>query len=449
VKLKPYLEYKNSGVPWVDRVPSHWKCIRAKWLFRKMQRPVTKSDDIITCFRDGVVTLRKNRRTLGFTESLKEIGYQGIRKGDLVIHQMDVFAGAVGVSDSNGKGSPIYSICTPKIELNTYYYAKIIREMARSKFILSLSKGIRERSTDFRFGIFSRQILPFPSLYEQKAIAFFLIAKEKKIAQFIHKKRQMIQLLKEQIYMNALTGKSNVPLKDIRWVDCFPSHWKIEKAKWIFKEIKINNNSEKDLLAVTQDRGILPKKLCEQKYVSPLENLSVLKLVRNGDYVISLRSFQGGIEYSQYEGIVSPAYSVFSLRKEYDKFEFKQFYRYLFKTKRFIGLLNTIISGIRDGKNINFRDFSNLELPIPPVSELNDFVLLCQKYEKYSSRFNIEKELLKEYQTRLISDVVTGKIDVREIEVEDIPDEELIDEIATTEEPEVLEESSQEVSNAS
>jgi len=79
-----------------------------------MNRPVRPEDEVVTCFRDGVVTLRKNRRVRGFTEAIYELGYQGIRRGDLVIHAMDAFAGAVGVSDSDGKGTPVYAVCQPK-----------------------------------------------------------------------------------------------------------------------------------------------------------------------------------------------------------------------------------------------------------------------------------------------------------------------------------------------
>src|SRR6266516_4686807 len=112
-----------------------------------MDRPVNESDEVVTCFRDGVVTLRKNRRVRGFTEALKEIGYQGVSRGDLVIHAMDAFAGAVGVSNADGKGSPVYSVCEPTSDANAYYYAFVVREMARSQWILALAKGIRERST--------------------------------------------------------------------------------------------------------------------------------------------------------------------------------------------------------------------------------------------------------------------------------------------------------------
>ena len=135
---KPYPNYKQSGIPWITRVPDHWEVRRGRWLFRKMERPVRDADEVITCFRDGTVTLRKNRRTEGFTESLKEIGYQGIRKGDLVIHQMDAFAGAVGVSDSDGKGTPVYSVCHPTRNADPFYYAHTVREMARSQWILGI-----------------------------------------------------------------------------------------------------------------------------------------------------------------------------------------------------------------------------------------------------------------------------------------------------------------------
>ena len=112
-ELKPYPDYKDSGVEWLGAVPAHWEMERGKWLFRKMDRPVREADEVVTCFRDGVVTLRKNRRVRGFTESLQEIGYQGIRRGDLVIHGMDAFAGAIGVADSDGKGTPVYLVCAP------------------------------------------------------------------------------------------------------------------------------------------------------------------------------------------------------------------------------------------------------------------------------------------------------------------------------------------------
>lgn len=148
--MKRYAKYKDSGIPWIGEVPEHWLQLRGKNIFTRMARVVEADDDVITCFRDGQVTLRKNRRTDGFTESFKEIGYQGIKPGDLVIHQMDAFAGAIGVSDSKGKGTPVYICLQPKGEQSNFYYAYLLREMARTGYIKSLYRGIRERSSDFR-----------------------------------------------------------------------------------------------------------------------------------------------------------------------------------------------------------------------------------------------------------------------------------------------------------
>jgi type I restriction enzyme S subunit len=230
--LLPYPVYKDSGVPWLEQVPEHWRLERAKWLFRKMDRSVREADEVVTCFRDGLVTLRKNRRVRGFTESIKEIGYQGIRRGDLVIHAMDAFAGAVGVADSDGKGTPVYSVCEPKPGVDAHYYAYVVREMARTSWIQALAKGIRERSTDFRFDGFGSQSVPLPRPLEQTAVVRFLNHAERLIRRYIRSKKKLVALLNEQkqaaIHRAVTRGLDpNVKLKPsvIPWLGAIPEHW--------------------------------------------------------------------------------------------------------------------------------------------------------------------------------------------------------------------------------
>ena len=93
-----------------ENIPAHWDVERGKNILTLLDRPVKDDDEVITCFRDGEVTLRKNRREDGFTLSLQEVGYQGIEPGDLVVHGMDGFAGAIGISDSRGKASPVLNV---------------------------------------------------------------------------------------------------------------------------------------------------------------------------------------------------------------------------------------------------------------------------------------------------------------------------------------------------
>lgn len=108
--LNPDVKMKATNISWLEEIPEHWKVHRAKYMFNKEQRPILKDDEIVTCFRDGEVTLRKNRRISGFTEATDYSHYQHICKGDLVIHQMDAFAGSSGVSDSDGMGTPVLSM---------------------------------------------------------------------------------------------------------------------------------------------------------------------------------------------------------------------------------------------------------------------------------------------------------------------------------------------------
>ncbi len=211
--LNPYAKMKDSGISWIGEIPEHWETRRAKFMFKKNKRERRPEDEVITCFRDGQVTLRKNRRLTGFTESEKFDGYQGIRKGDLVIHQMDAFAGSIGVSDSDGMGTSVYHCCTPTGDYNVYYYANLIRQMALSGFIQSLYKGIRERSSDFSFPVFGNQYLTIPPLDEQQAIVAYIEEKCKKIDKLASELQSEIDYLKEykqRLIADCVTGQVKV-----------------------------------------------------------------------------------------------------------------------------------------------------------------------------------------------------------------------------------------------
>jgi len=213
--INPNVKLNDSGVDWIGEIPEHWRILKAKWIFKKEERGVRKDDEIVTCFRDGQVTLRRNRKTDGFTNALKEHGYQGIRVGDLVIHNMDAFAGAIGVSDSDGKSTPVYSVCTPykKSSTDVYFYKYFMREIARTGFIESLAKGIRERSTDFRFKDFAVLELPVPLLREQNEIVQHIERLSLKINNAISLKQKEIEKLKEykaSLINSVVTGKVRV-----------------------------------------------------------------------------------------------------------------------------------------------------------------------------------------------------------------------------------------------
>ncbi|MCF2654696.1 restriction endonuclease subunit S [Prevotella loescheii] len=212
--LNPHVKMKATNIPWIKEIPEHWEALRAKHMFNKEQRPVEEGDEIVTCFRDGEVTLRKNRRTTGFTEATDYSHYQHICKGDLVIHQMDAFAGSAGVSDSDGMGTPVLSVCTPKSNnILNEYYAHIVRLMGKNGFILSLYRGIRERSSDFRFDTFANLWLPVPTIEEQKQIVAHITDKTSKIDKLIaniNKEIEGIKEYKQRLISDVVTGQIKV-----------------------------------------------------------------------------------------------------------------------------------------------------------------------------------------------------------------------------------------------
>ncbi len=191
------------------------------------------------------------------------------------------------------------------------------------------------------------------------------------------------------------------------WVGDIPKHWESRKAKWIFKDISQKGFSDERLLSATQSGGVMPRDMLEDRVVMPTGELTGFKLVEAGDFVISLRSFQGGIEYSEYRGLVSPAYTVL---REITPIH-KNYYKYLLKSFNFIDELNTAITGIREGKNINYDDFCNLHVLIPPLDEQEAIAKFLDAKLADIDRYIAEKErlieLLQEQKTALINQAVT------------------------------------------
>lgn len=211
--LTPNVKLKDSGIEWIGSIPEHWNIIRGKNALSLMHRPVSSDMEVITCFRDGEVILRKYRREKGFTFSDKEIGYQGIKVGDLVIHGMDGFAGAIGISKSYGKGSPVLNVCNAKDGINLDYICYFLRNMADRNLFIALSTGIRERSCDLKWNKIANLLLPQPPLSEQKEIAEYLDKKCNKIDAAIKQKEETISKLEEykkSLIFECVTGKKEV-----------------------------------------------------------------------------------------------------------------------------------------------------------------------------------------------------------------------------------------------
>ena len=212
--LNPNAEMKDSGIAWANFVPAHWISSKIKYEIFPLQRLVRSSDLVMTCFRDGEVTLRQNRREDGFTISITENGYHGVEVGDLVIHGMDAFAGAIGCSDSRGKITPVVHVC--KTTGNNRFFMYVLRSMAVNDVLMSFAEGIRVRSSDFRnFNKLGKFPIEVPPVSEQNDIVDFLDQKCRKIDAIIVQKKEQIEVLaeyKKSLIFEYVTGKKEVTM---------------------------------------------------------------------------------------------------------------------------------------------------------------------------------------------------------------------------------------------
>jgi type I restriction enzyme S subunit len=242
--------------------------------------------------------------------------------------------------------------------------------------------------------------LPIPPLPEQQKIAEILSTWDEAITNC----KNTINTLKARnkgLAQQLLTGKKRLSGFSDKWVEL--------KTDKIFR-----NNTDKthegklEILSATQERGVIPRSMNNIDIKYDASSLGTYKKVEKGDYVISLRSFQGGIEYSEYEGIVSPAYTIL---KEIIPIS-KTFFKVYFKTETFISKLNTIIYGIRDGKQISFKDFATLKLPCPSVEEQTAISLVLETADQELKSYQAKLEILQLQKKGLMQQLLTGKIRV-------------------------------------
>ena len=248
---------------------------------------------------------------------------------------------------------------------------------------------------------FLKSKITLPPLPEQQKIAAILSTQDKVIElkeELLAQKQQQKKYLMQQL----LTGKKRLP--------GFDRKWNYVKANEIFKSIVDKSHDGKlEVLSSTQDKGIVPRSQVDIDIKYNENSLSTYKKVCEGDFVISLRSFQGGIEYSNYAGIVSPAYTVLRAIVKIDDGYYKQF----FKSSNYIKRLNVAVYGIRDGKQISYDDFGQIRIPVPPIEEQREVakVLSTADHEIDLLQKSIEAE--KQKKKALMQLLLTGKVSVR------------------------------------
>lgn len=420
--MRKYSEYKDSDIPWIGDIPLHWNVQRGKNVLTLLDRPILDTDDVITCFRDGEVTLRKNRREEGFTLSFQEIGYQGIEPGDLVVHGMDGFAGAIGVSDSRGKATPVLNVMD-SIH-NKRFLMYYLRTAAYKDVFMSLSTGIRVRSCDLRWNKLS--VFPFvlPERDEQDRIAEYIDNKLFQINEIIAEAKASIEEYKawkaSLIFETVTKGlNARIEMKDsgVEWMGKIPSHWKVLRMKNIAEfmpKCDFSFCSNKTAITFTpmecirtgsfENRSKLYGEI-EGSYTQYAEGDIVLAKVtpcfENGNVCI-MKQLHAGV------GMGSSELFVLRPKKILDRFLL-----YFLQHSGFKDAACSTMSGTGGLKRVSSLFLQNCYVPYPNLQEQEEIANYLDEKCRDISFLIEEKELLvsdlETYKKSIIFEVVTGK----------------------------------------
>ena len=340
-----------------------------------------------------------------------------VQKGDVLVSTVRTYLRAIADIDWDAENiiaSTGFAVFTPNKNINPRFLAYAVKSSEVINQICSISKGVSYPA--IQATILSSVRIPFYALSEQYVIATYLdkecdkITKEidlleRKVGGYRRMKRSLINYA----VMRGLDSKIKTKKSEGSLSSIIPFHWTERRIKDIFTEVSIKGYPNEPMLCATQTRGVIPQSMYENRVVTALTGLENMKLVEKGNFVISLRSFQGGIELAYYRGIISAAYTILKLDEQQEK----DFYRYLFKSASFIKLMKKCVTGIREGQNINYSILKYEKIPVPSPYEQREIVTYlddkCNKIDAIIKNIESKIELLKELKRSLINEVVTGQ----------------------------------------
>jgi type I restriction enzyme S subunit len=434
--LKPYPEYKDSGLPWLGRVPSHWEIspfsavARLKSLVNQTQREL-----LSVYLQRGVVKFSDvdEKRTNGTSEDLSR--YQAVDPGDFVLNNQQAWRGSVGVSAFSGIVSPAYLVLSLTKRYLPQYANFLFRDQCMVSQYLICSKGVGSIQRNLYWPQLKRVAVPIPPPSEQAAIVRFLDWANGRLERAIRAKRKVIALIHEQrqaIIHKAVTQglDPNVPKRDsgIPWLGEIPAHWEVKRAKYLFTESDERSaEGNEELLSVSHLTGVTPR---SQKNITMFKAQSYAghKLCREDDLVVNtMWAWMGALGTSRYRGIISPAYAVYRPRKK--NFLVGGYIENLLRTKPYISNIICRSTGLRLSRLRLYPDmFFRLPVILPPYLEqqkiMDSVAAQTERLTIAIDRYEREITLLREYRTRLVADLVTGKLDVREMALS-LPEEDV------------------------
>ena len=445
-----YEKYKKSISPFLEEIPFHWKETYLSHAYSLSSDTGHTEEQLLSVFLDkGVVSYSSTDQKQVHKPSEDMSKYQLVNPGDFVINNQQAWRGSVGISRYKGIVSPAYYIWRPREDNNPYYMNYLFRDhYIIDQFVLA-SKGVGSIQRQVYVPYMKRIILSIPPREEQNQIVRYLDWQVSKINKLIHGYQRQIKLLEERrqtIIDRAVTKgvRQGRQMHSIQanWMGDIPADWKMIPSKRLFLESKERKHPDDKPATASQKYGIILQedymKSENKRIVIATQGLDDWKHVEPDNFVISLRSFQGGIERSEIFGCVTWHYIVLLPQK----YVVPRYFKWLLKSKRYIKALQGTSEFIRDGQDLRYSNFVKVDLPLIPASEQEEIADYIEqetaKIDRAIPVLEKEIELLKEYRTRLISDVVTGQMDVRNVEVpEYTPEEDIAEEAPEEQEVEM------------
>lgn len=410
-------EMKDSGLQWAGDIPQYWNIAKGKHFMAVLERPVRDDDNVITCFRNGEVTLRSNRREDGFTVATVEAGYQGIEPGDLVVHGMDGFAGAIGISDSRGKGTPALNVLS--CSENKKYIMYLLRAMAYTEVFMALSTGIRVRTCDTNWKKLKSLDYLIPPADEQQCIADFLDAKCAEIDALtadIQTQIDTLEQYKRSVITETVTKGLNpdAEMRDsgIQWIGDMPAHWGVIRGKYILRYMQKPVRENDGVITCFRDGEVTLRSNRREDGFTMSDKEIGYQGIDVGDLVVhGMDGFAGAIGISDSRGKASPVLNVL------DTDQCKRYIMYYLRSMAYSDVFLALATGIRVRScDLRWNKLAELSYPVPPLDEQNAIVKHIDSVLSKADAVIADKEAqlatLDEYKKSLIFEYVTGKKEV-------------------------------------
>lgn len=418
-------EMKDSGIEWIGQIPKHWEVhpVYAYFEEGKTKNYRMQEQNLLSLSYGRII--RKDINTNGGLLPASFNTYNVVEAGDIIIRptdlQNDKRSLRTGLVKEQGIITSAYIDLRPKDNVNSKYYHYLLHSYDVIKVFYNMGNGVRQ---GLNFSEFAKLLLLEPTTVEQQQIADYLDTKCSEIdatAEDIQKEISLLEDYKKSVITEAVTKGLNpdAEMKDsgVKWIGEIPVNWQAVNPRWLFAQRKDRAKKGMEQYTASQKYGVISQKDYMNRIggsiVTVQKDFDILKMVCEGDFVIHMRSFQGGLEYSEHTGSISSAYVMLIPQKNTGEC---RYFKWLFKSASYINALQSTSNLIRDGQAMRYSNFIQIIIPYPPLDEqqqIADFLdTKCSEIDAIIADKKRQRGILAEYKKSLIYEYVTGKKEV-------------------------------------